>query len=751
MLAPRLVLVIAVLPAMVACPQQGTRLPDLVMDAAWQDSGNPCDPKGDWDGDGIPNGVEGCSAGRDTDSDQSPDWRDLDSDGDKVPDSVEKGSKGGAPVDTDGDKVPDYLDLDSDGDTVLDGMEDENGDGLLGCCLSTCNKPDSKWQKGHCQLWKGGCGYGQKCVNKKCLPPVAFRCSEGETDPKKKVTFDDEIPDHERGNFICRHGGRKPIQLRKDDVGDWAVALEKDARYQRLEIANQGTSMSAACLDHPGAAEQVAGFVISKKSTINIKSEHAALLAAIKTAVAPGTVKVHSGGQGRSHDHYHQVRGTYMELKLASASTVSKARDTLVAALLGVNEANISDLPPGFGATTKDLIVRFTTVKRFELKRDGHGKIVLDHHGYPVDSGDQSRWRLLVMGAVVSRSRYLDAKRRAGVIADDLSNGTTLAQKPCTVNNECDLGKIYGLAVADFILVLDESSSMASHEAAVVKAYEHLHKEATANGLDFRVGITGMGIHQSGKAPSGAFCSDATAPGGGVDRFLEPDEKSAALGCIKHLLGRGARGSDGLLASRAAVNRHLPRAKGSPGHVRENAALAVIVATDSAPRTLHRIIGPGKVLCDLNTDAKAGVKNAMEPYKDFFTGGTDPSAVAMFNVIGGTCKRACGAATAHGYRELAQLLGGQTVDICKKDLRNEMTVVGQSITGCPNHAGLDRPAISSSLAISVDGKEVQRGKVSGFDYRAVFNGLVFMRVPFKRGSGVYVSYKYWAGCGGIFQ
>jgi len=62
-----------------------------------------------------PNGVEGCSFGRDSDGDQRPDWQDLDSDGDRIPDIIEAGGKGGMPRDTDGDRVPDYLDLDSDG------------------------------------------------------------------------------------------------------------------------------------------------------------------------------------------------------------------------------------------------------------------------------------------------------------------------------------------------------------------------------------------------------------------------------------------------------------------------------------------------------------------------------------------------------------------------------------------------------------------------------------------------------------
>jgi gliding motility-associated-like protein len=66
---------------------------------------------------------------------------DADSDGDCIPDTIEKGPNGATPVDTDGDGTPDYLDLDSDNDGILDSYEnsvctpavplcDTDGDGI---------------------------------------------------------------------------------------------------------------------------------------------------------------------------------------------------------------------------------------------------------------------------------------------------------------------------------------------------------------------------------------------------------------------------------------------------------------------------------------------------------------------------------------------------------------------------------------------------------------------------------------------
>jgi gliding motility-associated-like protein len=49
---------------------------------------------------------------------------DLDSDGDGIPDSIEKGN-GNTPQDTDGDGIPNYIDLDSDNDGILDAYENQ--------------------------------------------------------------------------------------------------------------------------------------------------------------------------------------------------------------------------------------------------------------------------------------------------------------------------------------------------------------------------------------------------------------------------------------------------------------------------------------------------------------------------------------------------------------------------------------------------------------------------------------------------
>jgi hypothetical protein len=93
----------------------------------------------DTDGDTIMDVQEGEESD-DADRDGTPNYRDLDSDGDGIKDRVEAGDGDllTLPVDTDGDGIPDFLDTDSDDDGVKDEVEhgfgsspaDTDGDGI---------------------------------------------------------------------------------------------------------------------------------------------------------------------------------------------------------------------------------------------------------------------------------------------------------------------------------------------------------------------------------------------------------------------------------------------------------------------------------------------------------------------------------------------------------------------------------------------------------------------------------------------
>ena len=737
----------------------------------WVDAAKLCsDPTGDWDGDGIPNSAEGCLSGRDSDGDKVPDWQDLDSDGDKIPDKVEAGKKDtggkcpgtaagkdGWPCDHDGDKVPDYLDIDSDDDGLKDSDEDQNGDGLVGCCLVTCGGPDALWQKGNCILTKDGCGAGQTCSNKLCVPPVAIKCSEGETSTLKKISFDDGKLDSERGTFICRDAteakpqGRKPVQVRYDNTGDWRIAIEEAAKYGPVTIAGAGKKIKAATIDHSKSTEQVAGFVLSIDSTTDLQSGLASLLASIRAKVpGNGLVTLRASGiQHKTHDGYDAVSSTILDLKSTGASDVSSVRNELIATLLGKTLADLSNLSAPFGTSASEFVIRLTTIKRFEFKRDSSKKLVLDSRGNPIDSGDKAKWRLVVMGGVAARTNYQSSTMRTGYIMQDLSNGTAVAVASDSVRNECDVDKLTSLPVADIIWVIDESGSMSDDRQDIVNNANNFFSRALSSGLDFRMGVTNV-CNPSGsyKTVVGKFCStisSTTSHMGGTDRFLLPSEQTTFSSCIKNPPGYEGGSEYGLVNAEQAVKGHLPRATNAPDKIRTNATLVIIVATDEFPESLASTIGyTNTKVCTLPAPTQASVNAALKKYLDLFTGVTDPQSKVMFHVISGACNSSCSAYVAHGYKELAQKLGGQWGDVCQKNLGNTLQEIIDSVVGAASPIVLDHVPISSSLAVAMDAIEVKRSRTNGFDYRANKNSVVLINVKYKKGSEIVAAYKRWS-------
>ena len=722
-----------------------------------------CTPGGDYDGDGLTNADEGCSASRDSDGDKVPDWQDLDSDNDKIPDHVEVGprsssgrcagptypGKDGWPCDTDGDGVPDHLDLDSDGDGVKDGDEDLNGDGLVGCCVKTCHKPGAAWQKKNCKLSAGGCGPGQTCKAGLCSPATSFSCSKGETDPKKK----DYFPGGTSGSYICKDAsaenpyGRKAVQLRSSAAGDLQVALEKSAKYATLKVSGLGAGL-AAVMDHPDPKERVAAFVFSLPGThSSVQQEQTQLLQRLQKQ--PYTVSLRASGiRGKTHDSFDLIQGTTVDLTLSYSDGLAKTRNAVLAALLGKTVPDLGLVPAYFGGSHSKMVLRLATVRRFAFKKDSAGKPVLAAAGHPTDSGDKSKWRVLVVGALSGGTDDANPKLQTNFVSTDLTNGTALASSSSLLVNECDVGKITSLPTADIIWVIDESGSMSDSRQDLVNNANNFFSRALSSGLDFRMGVTGVcSPVGSYKAAVGKFCSKVspnTADMGGTDRFLLPSEQMLFSACVKNPPGYEGASEYGLVNAKAAVTSHLPRVASSPGKIRPGASLAIIVYTDEMPNSLANVVSSGGTpQCTLPASTRAKVDAILKPYRDLFTGAADPEAAATFHVVGGTCNNSCSAQVAHGYRDLAQDLGGQVGDVCQKNLGNTLQAIIDSIVARASPMVLERVPVSASLAVALDAVAVKRSRTNGFAFRAENNSLVFINVKYKKGSEVIASYSRW--------
>jgi hypothetical protein len=728
------------------------------------------DPTGDEDSDGIDNGAEGCVVGRDTDGDKIPDWKDSDSDNDGIVDALETGKKGSHgrcahtdpprdkwPCDSDGDGWPDYIDVDSDGDGLLDRDEDVNGDGLLGCCLLTCNKPGSK-QQASCKLNSCGCGPGQIGVMSECRPAAAVSCANGETDPTSKDTYGDGQLDNDRAWFICRDAtedypmGRLPLKERASATGDWRVAFAPAGAYKQLTISGAGAKEAAATIDQ--ASDGVAGFVVSRGTThATVTEALAAQITAVQAALggAWSVTQVASGILAKSHDSYDAVTGTTLRLSTAGAGAkVTALRAKILAAMLGRSPSQLGNLPASVGGATPDLVLRMTTVKRVDFKLDTSGGKVLDAAGYPVDSGDKNKWRLVVIGALAAWSAYHNSTPQpAGFGVDDLADGSGLARHETHLVGECDVSTITKLPKADLIWVIDESGSMQDSRSDIVNNANNLFSRALASGLDFRMGITGVNSPTGSHAKTvGRFCSKVstnTSYDGGLGRFLLPSEQTTFSACIKNPPGYEGDSEYGLVNAAQAVKLHLPRATNSPSLIRTDAELTIIVVTDEPPQSLYPLLGTGSwpTSCTLGASEQGKLDSALQPYMALFSGATDPEARASLHFIGGLCGNSCNAMLGHGYHQLAWRLGGQNADVCQMDLGQSMQAVIDSVIVRASPLKLKHHAVSASLVLAMDGVSINRSRTNGFEPRAAGRKLLFRNVKYKNGSEVTAAYFGW--------
>jgi hypothetical protein len=746
------------------------------------DSGIKCSVDEDQDRDGIKNGEEGCLSNRDSDGDGTPDWQDFDSDGDGVTDQVEAGVKGQCPgkdkdswpCDSDGDGLPDYIDVDSDGDTLLDGEEDANGDGQVGCCIIECGKP-TEAQKKECILTEDGCGSGQTCENGKCKAALAFSCSNGETSPSRRDTYNDGKFDNERGTFVCREAtedrpqGRKPLQFVQSPrpysngsgdrkSGDWHLALELTGQYRALAVTAPKDMEAAAVIDYTDPqSELMAGFVVSipiapSQKTVDLADELRKISVKLQSNRVAGSTDISertSGSPGRSHDEYPQVTQAIFDIS-GTNTDVSTARNDVIATLLDRAPAALGTLPTPYGGNTSEMVLKLAVVFRYPFKMKSKNEPERDKEGHPVydDSRDYER-QLIVIGGLAARSNVTDPNRNTGFLQDDLAGATVLARYAAGTSNECDVGTLTSLPVADIIWVIDESGSMDGERDNVRNNANSFFSRALASGLDFRMCVTGMmsptGSYGAHTGVCGSRCNpNPDAAPGGQDRFLLANEQTEFSNCIYNPPYTEPGSEHGLVNAREAVLRHLPRASNDPSKIRPNAKLVIIIASDEGPEELRAIVdNDDKNLCHLSSLQRTNMSQALQPYLDLFKGVTNPEAAAIVHVIGGLSCPTCAEAVAWGYMPLADQLGGQKGDICQNDLGSTLQAIIDSIAGAASPVTLDYVPIASSLAVAMDGVALPRSRTNGFDYRANANSLVFINVTLQKGSEVVASYKRW--------
>ena len=210
-----------------------------------------------------------------------PDFRNLDSDGDGVPDSIEARSIPSSPNtllstgvihNPNQNLPPDYRYTDSDGDTLLDKDEDKNGDGIVNCQLDafgqfvadprtnpTCGDTShAPFSSSNPYNYNQGCNQGgKKCLLSETSRVNADTNGNGIADPNDGIAL------------VCAASSLKPINVFYSQTADFAFALEQDfGATAKLAI---NSSYAGLVFDNPVANNQgstaVSGFVLSKTAS----------------------------------------------------------------------------------------------------------------------------------------------------------------------------------------------------------------------------------------------------------------------------------------------------------------------------------------------------------------------------------------------------------------------------------------------------------------------------------------------------
>ncbi len=692
----------------------------------------------DDDNDGILNRDEACRYNRDSDSDGIPDYLDLDSDDDGVHDRLEAGDDdpNTPPLDFDGDGLPDFIDPDSDNDGVLDRDEDRDGNGKVGTCKDTCvfgaTAPEDQ------------CGRGQYCLGTGvCDPSFSFQCANGETDRLNPDTDGDGVPDGQEGTFVCNPAtednplGRKDVKFM--DLSHVKLGLENKTVTQAVTLQNPSSHDQVICHDLQEPNVEVAGFTLTRELEVegevpvqSVLANFQAMKLRVEQAFGVANVLMRaSGSQTLSHEEYPTIVNAIFDITSNSSITPAAVRNRLLAAILNVPETSLSNLPPSdaFGSadTTFVVAVAFQKAEPKVFHSDGTFTIKDTY--------------LVVQGGVSRRTMYDNNAVPTAMHLDDFSNSTGWAGPMAGHEDECEPYEVSTVPIADIIWVIDESGSMIEEQTSVANNAVNFFNRAIAYGLDFRMGVVDVGLVNNGR-----FC---TAQGQSGDYFLGPGNLAQFQQCVLEPWGGGQEewGTEhGISQGYNAIVNHLPRTAGSPNRIRPDATLVVIYVSDERAEELKESCGAGEGPGMASVDPTC-LWNVIGPTVQLLQGTSSTGGIGKAHALIGPPPSGCSTATqvGQGYLDIVQYMGGQIGSICQGDLGPTLQVIIEDIVASSSPVRLIHFPISLSLSVSKDGLPLPRSRVSGFDYRASANTIVFIGQTFdpNHPSEVLVSYYRW--------
>lgn len=261
--------------------------------------------------------------------------------------------------------------------------------------------------------------------------------------------------------------------------------------------------------------------------------------------------------------------------------------------------------------------------------------------------------------------------------------------------------------VVDILWVIDDSGSMANQRKTLNTNFSRFFQELVTLNVDFQMGVTSTNQADGGKLR-------------GTTKIIKNLTVDAAKIFEQNTTfpASRARWEMGLRMAQLAVSG-ANVAPGGPndGFLRPSAALAIIVVSDEDDSSF----GPTDAYVRAYKAAKGPGNETLVTFSSIAgsvpTGCTPPNEAQYFGSF---------ADPAFRYAAVATKTGGVVGSICDASFENTLVQIAQALNTLKRVFPLTLKPVGGSLTVSVNGTVIPENPVTGWQYRADTNSVVFL-------------------------
>ncbi|MEQ9502215.1 MAG: choice-of-anchor D domain-containing protein [Deltaproteobacteria bacterium] len=275
----------------------------------------------------------------------------------------------------------------------------------------------------------------------------------------------------------------------------------------------------------------------------------------------------------------------------------------------------------------------------------------------------------------------------------------------------------------DILWAIDASCSMGEEQEELIANLSQFVAYADANGVDYQMAVTEA---EEVSSLAGTFEQCNGHPPIIDSNYMTSAVRDQVFACMFALGVNGVGLESGLGGAREALRRATdpnqnPLTNPNAGFVREDAELVIVAISDEDDQSSS----PDIVLRDFFYGVKNGQRNRVSVH-----------------AIAGPLPTGCATASAgHRYSTLARQTNGQFYSICEDDWQPLLQNLGLDVFTPEDQWYLSRPAVESTLVVTVDGVPVANDPAAGWIYVPSRRLIVFApnAVP-PPGSQIVVTY-----------